>query len=69
LLAAKGIIQIDSLDSLLINLKNPKDKVDAILKLYALGGLALYGLADKILSDAFRDKNQNKHEPDNVKSD
>lgn len=44
-------------------------KAEIKLKLYALGGLALYGLADKILSDAFRDKNQNKHEPDNVKSD
>ena len=42
-------------------------KAEIKLKLYALGGLALYGLADKILSEAFRDKN--KHEPGNVKSD
>ena len=44
-------------------------KAEIKLKLYALGGLALYGLADKILSDAFRDKDKNKHGPGNVKSD
>lgn len=42
-------------------------KAETKLKLYALGGLALFGLADMILSDAFRDKNQNNH--DDVKSD
>ena len=44
-------------------------KAEIKLKLYALGGLALYGLADKILNDAFRDKDKNKHGPGNVKSD